>query len=650
MWQVQNRFVEDAAKSHGVGAQAQMFVREEAISWVLERHGQNPINHDCMSRCGFGTPLQTLVSASYEVTSGLGRGGRASQALGSGSYDTVALRLLILHSFVETCWRVWQDMIHQEALKDEADAATNNRSLKYHYDNGWKKHATWGFGSIKTENVSRTVLPWSAPENPRQPPPLALGQYVSPLAKRVRPGWSRSDIGRPVSGRPISGQRPFSATTALPSPEYTRLFPPNQRHRLETNALAQGTRQAEAVVGYEALGYIRDELSRSVFANVAEAFAWFDLDRRQLVSISELDVGLKNLSILGVDVASIFALCRDVQLKYGTREPEIGEFQFARLFQWNDQLVSSGKGLLLYNEHYREASDRAKQNQKRIIEKVKAHIQLRPDGEKYADSQFRNTADPLKRAHELRSPQNESAKTSMCSVENAKQASPKCKESVSKPCTFCKRSHEHDFCTSETASLSSPPLNTKMESTDDRPSTHSPIPSHKHKFVIRHSHLPSGKFGGSTLSSRQGDSARSAGSTKTSNMRSSVPVEQLAAGWDYDTLERHLDVGYEQFAPHAIIGIMVTAVLDQDLCRRIMWSQGRQTSVPRQCMPGHRAVGDLCSTMPLSPTSQTRNLFHEGTVAGLGEVERHQQDGGGGVRSKVSAARPPRSRIAVMRL
>ena len=166
--------------------------------------------------------------------------------------------------FVETCWRVWQEMIHKITLQDEAEAAANTRALKCQYDDGWKKHTTWGYGSVKTPQRPRSAMPWSQPSESTGRLALAQGQYVSPLSKRVRPGSSRADIGRPLSGRPISGQqRPFSASTTGPSPEYTRLFPPNQRQRLETNAQAQATHDVAAVSrGYEALGYILKHYSR----------------------------------------------------------------------------------------------------------------------------------------------------------------------------------------------------------------------------------------------------------------------------------------------------------------------------------------------------------------------------------------------------
>jgi hypothetical protein len=534
--QVQNRFLEDAAKSHGVDSEAKLFVREEAFTWVLERHSRNPVNSDCMERCGFGRPLQTIVSAAYEATSGFERGGRSSEGYGPRSYDIIALRLLILHSFVETCWRVWQEMIIKTAIQEEGER------IKDRYDDNWKRHTTWGHGSIRNFLPAQSVMPGSQTHNASEPA-RAHGQYISPLAQRVRPSSSKADFfrtksgggSRPLSGRsedsrrPMSGQ-PVTARVSGQSPESVVHFTPNQRQHLETQSKAKASPEFTPVAtGHEALEYVRDELSRSAFANIAEVFAWFDLDRRQYVSISEVDIGLKNLRIFGVDVNSLFALCSNVQLRHGTREPEIGEADFIRLFQWNDQLISNSKGLFLFGERYVEVSDAAKQQQKRIIDKVKSHMRLRHGNDEKSGNLQCATTDQSS-VQQRRLPRTPSGK-------RVRLSSPKdaCPSPASNICPFCARAHEGDFMPTQSPPKELlPPLRQEEKTRDGRPKTLSPIHIHQQNYSIRHAPLPTGKFG-SPLSSRRSQPRGGANAegrrSRNQNTQSTARLEQLAAGW-----------------------------------------------------------------------------------------------------------------------
>ena len=559
--------MEDAAKTHGVAAEAETFVREEAFSWMLERHSRNPVNKDCMVLCGIARPLQTLVSAAYEVTSGLGSSGVASPLV-VGRYDIVALRILILHSFVETCWRVWQEMIKRASLQSEEIRSSGLGTAAVLGSRGL------GGYDPQTAATHRPLLPWSQPTNLER---LSVTrQYVSPLAKRVRPG-SSNNISRPFSGE---FQRKSEDTTE----KYSPMLPPSQPQRIEANALTRTTHKSNVLMqGYNALGYVREELSRSVFANIAEAFAWFDLDRRRFVSLSEVDIGLKNLRIFDCDVVSIFALCSNVQLRHGTREPEIGEIQFARLFQWNDQLTSDGKGLLLCGEPYYDASHRAQQQQRRIIEKVKAFMQLRSHKVATNAEVPKVLPDPNltgvpvsgKRSKAALPCQDGRSETSQVREDSLGKAHEIRPTSASKLCAVCKRSHDNDFVPGRCPSARLPSTSGQMESQISRPNTHSNPPIHREPLR--------GKM------------------VNTS-------AAQLSVGWDYATLANEVEDGYKSFSPHAILGVMVSSVLDKDIRRPITCSRGQEEKVPPDKMTitkGKKYTGPQKFTIQ-SPTGKTQ--------------------------------------------
>ena len=80
------------------------FVREQALEWLLIKHTAAPTGADIMKQCNFGLPLQMLISASHDAVN-MKRGGSATQRL---EYDLVAVRIVLLHIFVETVWRVWR--------------------------------------------------------------------------------------------------------------------------------------------------------------------------------------------------------------------------------------------------------------------------------------------------------------------------------------------------------------------------------------------------------------------------------------------------------------------------------------------------------------------------------------------------------------
>ena len=129
--------------------------------------------------------------------------------------------------------------------------------------------------------------------------------------------------------------------------------------------------QRAGCAALDALDHVRCKLSRCPFVNVAEAFAWFDLDRRERLNLSEVEIGLQNLHIVDVDVLSLFALCNDVQMRTDTGDLKISESQFIHLLEWDNQLSSDGRGLLLSGRSYQEVSNAAKSNQKQIIQNVR---------------------------------------------------------------------------------------------------------------------------------------------------------------------------------------------------------------------------------------------------------------------------------------
>jgi len=285
----------------------------------------------------------------------------------------------------------------------------------------------------------------------------------------------------------------------------------------------------EQIEGYGALRYIRDELSRSVFDNVMEAFVWFDLDRKQSLSASELDVGLKSLGILGIDVDFIFSLRGDQKTNQDNDTRALDEIEFARLFQWNEQLTANGKSLFIFGESFAVASKRAKQSQKRIIEKVKAA--------KHARSQLTGTtllACSSDRARKSDDPGNrggadftDASRLTMADSPNSLQGTSACR--------FCKRSHVDDFVQTVQA----------------------------HEQVIAR---------GCDFSQRSGQVPVNRSSPLTSRLPADKRV-MVGDRMSNDSLEEELNQGYREFTPNAILGVMVTAVLDVDLRARIMSSR-----------------------------------------------------------------------------
>ena len=516
--QVQNRFVEDAAKTHGMGLEAQTFVREEAFSWVLQRHAQNPVNGDCMHSCGIGKPLQALLSALYEISSAILSRNKALPSIDNPGQDILALRVLILHSFVETCWRMWQEMIARACLED-GGISFRVLSLSDQGDRA-SDDVMWSHATHSTaQPTSLPVMPGRQSEDIGHP--VALRQYISPLAKRVRPKSSTPQYGRVLSGgmqRPLSGRtgnvRPFSARISASTPDHVRLLPPN-----DTNAAT-----------YQVLERVRNEMSCSAFTNVAEAFVWFDLNRRQFLNVSEIDIGLKNLGILDVDVASLFSLCSDVQLKHGTDEPEISELQFIHLFQWDNQVSSNSKGLLIYGKAYRTVSEHAKHNERKIIEKVKAHRK-----------------DMICGKEEL-------TKKNAVNGSSSERASGASSLQV---CSFCKRPHDNDFVPAD-------------------PMFHLPI---EQQNILSYDLQSGVKYGSPLRFKKTNKGQRTWNQTSDSVNLQRGRGQQQAMEWDYNSLEQHLTEGYRDFSPCAILNVMATAVIDLDLVRYIMLSKGQQATV-----------------------------------------------------------------------
>ena len=361
---------------------------------------------------------------------------------------------------------------------------------------------------------------------------LGPSQYVSPLAKRVRPGSSKAEFGRILSAgreRPLAGhQRPFSARIAAPSPDSNRLFPAQQAHRLESLQVKGTHGTDEQFEGYGALRYIRDELSRSVFDNVVEAFVWFDLDRKQSLNASELDVGLKSLGILGIDVDFIFSLSGDQKTNQGNDTRALDEVEFARLFQWNEQLTANGKSLFIFGESYAVASKRANQNQKQIIEKVKAG--------KHARSQLTGTALSACSSDRARKSEEPGGRggADFTDASRLTMANPPKSLQSTSACKFCKRSHVDDFVQS--------------------------VQVHAH-VIAR----------GCDFSQHSGQLLVNRSSPLTSRLPGKSDI--VSSRTANDPLEEELTKGYREFTPNAILGVMVTAVLNVDLRARIMSSR-----------------------------------------------------------------------------
>ena len=237
--------------------------------------------------------------------------------------------------------------------------------------------------------------------------------------------------------------------------------------------------------------------------------------------------------------------------------------------------------------------------------------------------------------------------------------------SVTILCLFCKRSHDRDFV----SSLSSQyrlPLQLQAEGSVSRKvgaqrnvSVHEC--KNEHPLSNRPFQLPADTVH-SSLALRPNRPVRvyrqsNADMPDSKSTNNPVDIEQLGAlgaGWDYDSLAQHVHAGYNEFTPHAILAVMVSAVLEHDL-RAVLehdnlsavlehgtWSRGKtlhqETNSPRHIIQSPFLVR-RSEQIVLAPLERAQPM-----------VSQHRQMWGSSVAAKEGSfrkgrrvSRPPRS-------
>lgn len=259
------------------------FVRAQAEDWLLATHGSAPAAGREMTLCAYGLPMQLLVSAAHEVIH-MQRGGNAASHL---DYDLPAVRLVLLHVFVEAAWRVWR---------------------------------AWAL------SVLRTLPRPSAAVTPRSARGAADQTSAAPHSVRLPRG------GGEGGG---DGVEPPSADE----------FEEMHRKLLKWH---QSQRKSIQLGGRAALRHVVTKVKYWGFANAAEFYAFCDQHARQCVSQTDLRRALSELRVEHVDVRSILQLSPRVQSRNGMEhEVQLSDVDFVRLFSWNSFYHSDSTGVYL---------------------------------------------------------------------------------------------------------------------------------------------------------------------------------------------------------------------------------------------------------------------------------------------------------------
>jgi hypothetical protein len=250
------------------------FVRAQAEGWLLQQHGTAPVAAREMSLCAYGLPMQLLISAAHQIVA-MQRGGNAASHL---DYDVPAVRLVLLHIYVEAAWRVWR---------------------------------SWAL------SVLRSLSAPPAAATPRSARGAASAAFQHP-PRLPHPTRSGDEEG---------GGDGVEAPSADEFEEMQRrLLKWHQRHK-----------QTIKLGGRAALRHVVEKVKFWGFANAAEFYAFCDRRARQAVSLTDLERALRDLRVEHLDARSILRLSPRARSRNGMdSEVELTDLDFVRLFSWQN--------------------------------------------------------------------------------------------------------------------------------------------------------------------------------------------------------------------------------------------------------------------------------------------------------------------------
>ena len=252
---------------------ASSFVRSQAEGWLLKQHGTAPAGAREMSLCAYGLPMQLLISAAHQVVA-MQRGGNAASHL---DYDVPAVRLVLLHIYVEAAWRVWR---------------------------------SWAISVLKS-------LP---------APPAAV-------TLRSARGAASSAIPHPPGlPHPVRSGDEEGGGNGVEAPSADD-FEEMQRRLLKWH---QRNKQTIKLAGRAALRHVVHKVNYWGFANAAEFYAFCDRRARQAVSLTDLERALRDLRVEHVDARSILRLSPRAVSRNGMDNEELTDLDFVRLFSWQN--------------------------------------------------------------------------------------------------------------------------------------------------------------------------------------------------------------------------------------------------------------------------------------------------------------------------
>ena len=320
--EVRSGFLHTAGEHLGCNTAAD-FVREQALEWLLIKHTAAPTGADIMKQCNFGLPLQMLISASHDAVN-MKRGGSATQRL---EYDLVAVRIVLLHIFVETVWRVWRSWA-LTLIKSIAAARPNprRRPMSAHFSR--VSSSSSGFhGMLDSPRVaishvqesqchlSTTILPCGGlednggregvsrddDEGVYSEATSAAGDFDEMKCKLLM--WRNENLRhRPLNGGCVE----LGAGEAGGTPRARGAQHLAQKHQVRL--LLKGDRARKHVI---------EQIVARGFGDAADFYVFCDRRDKHFVGQSELERALNDLGIVGVDARSILELSPKVHSRNG---------------------------------------------------------------------------------------------------------------------------------------------------------------------------------------------------------------------------------------------------------------------------------------------------------------------------------------------
>ena len=330
------------------------FVREQALEWLLVKHTAAPTGADIMTQCNFGLPLQMLISASHDAVN-MKRGGSATQRL---EYDLVAVRIVLLHIFVETVWRVWRSWA-LTLIKSIAAASPTprRRPMSAHFSR--VSSSSSGFhGMLDSPRVaishvqeSQCHLPTTISKNSTTILNEDEGVYSEATSaagdfdemKRKLLMWRNENLRhRSLNGGCVE----LGAGGAGGTPRARGAQHLAQKHQV--CLLLKGDRARKHVI---------EQIVARGFGDAADFYVFCDRRDRHLVGQTELERALNDLGIVGVDARSILELSPKVHSRngmdsaalkvqsrnYTADELQLADLDFIRVLRYSVYLLYQDK-------------------------------------------------------------------------------------------------------------------------------------------------------------------------------------------------------------------------------------------------------------------------------------------------------------------